>query len=662
MRNSLRLRWSVVLAGVAMLLALAACSQAEPEVVEVIKEVVVEKEVIREVEVPGETVVVEKEVIKEVEVPGETVVVEKEVVKEVEVEVVVEKEVVKVVEVPGETVFVEAESIKEVERTKPVYGGTLRLAITNDYGGTWEACTFAGFGALRHVYENLLSGDWAKGPSGTGENSFEIRGGVGDPRTATGAIADSWSFSDPVTYQFHIRPGLRWQDKHPTFGELVTPEQVAAEINRVKDCRWPRHDFLPQSHDAVTADDTDGDGIADSITYHTVKPISFWGYEMAWGPYFYIVSPHTLEAGVDDWRNQAGTGAWMASGYVPGSTVSFERNPTYHLTWTVDGREYGLPFIDGIQNIIIPQAATQMAALRTAKIDHLEGVQTAERPGLEAAVPELKKSLALGNSHSYYLPMNKPPFDDIRVRTAMQMALDRDVYIDAFHGGEGVYLVHPINPAFPAYYTPLVDQPESVQQFHKYNPEMARQLLDEAGLAPGADGIRFSVELLIRNDNQTGLDAAALSLGYWEDIGVKVTLDINDVPTVQSRLFENDYEMYSEFQDTKLTSMNDFRKGHQFNKPNLNDETWWALWEDVLTELDPANQANLVKQAMTKYLELAAGIHTPAGFEGDYWWPWLLNFNGERALNSVSIDAARKRFAYVWINRDLRAEETGFRD
>ena len=214
-----------------MLLALAACSQAEPEVVEVIKEVVVEKEVIKEVKVPGETVVVEKEVIKEVVVE---VVVEKEVVKEVEVEVVVEKEVVKVVEVPGETVFVEAESAKEVERTKPVYGGTLRLAITNDYGGTWEACTFAGFGALRHVYENLLSGDWAKGPSGTGENSFEIRGGVGDPRTAAGAIADSWSFTDPVTYQFHIRPGLRWQDKHPTFGELVTPEQVAAEINRVK--------------------------------------------------------------------------------------------------------------------------------------------------------------------------------------------------------------------------------------------------------------------------------------------------------------------------------------------------------------------------------------------------------------------------------------------
>ena len=76
-----------------------ACSSGEPEIVEV--ERVVEKEVVREVEVPGKTVVVEKEVVREVEVPGKTVVVEKEVVREVEV--------------PGETILVEREVVKEVE-------------------------------------------------------------------------------------------------------------------------------------------------------------------------------------------------------------------------------------------------------------------------------------------------------------------------------------------------------------------------------------------------------------------------------------------------------------------------------------------------------------------------------------------------------------------
>ena len=83
----------------------------------------VEKEVVREVKVPGETVVVEKEVVREVKVPGETVVVEKEVVREVKVPgetVVVEKEVVREVKVPGETVVVKEEVVKEVEVIKEV--------------------------------------------------------------------------------------------------------------------------------------------------------------------------------------------------------------------------------------------------------------------------------------------------------------------------------------------------------------------------------------------------------------------------------------------------------------------------------------------------------------------------------------------------------------
>ena len=112
MSTSNSLRWLVVVAGAAMLLAVAAACSSET--VEVPGEtVVVEKEVIKTVEVPGETVI--QEVVKEVQVPGETVVVKEEVVKEVMVPgetVVVEKVITETVEVPGETVTVEV--VKEV--------------------------------------------------------------------------------------------------------------------------------------------------------------------------------------------------------------------------------------------------------------------------------------------------------------------------------------------------------------------------------------------------------------------------------------------------------------------------------------------------------------------------------------------------------------------
>ena len=92
-------------------LAFAIACQSDPEIVEVEK--IVTQEVIKEVQVPGETVVVEKEVVREVQVPGETVVVEKEVVKEVQV--------------PGETVVVEKEVVKEVEVVREV---EIQLVVT----------------------------------------------------------------------------------------------------------------------------------------------------------------------------------------------------------------------------------------------------------------------------------------------------------------------------------------------------------------------------------------------------------------------------------------------------------------------------------------------------------------------------------------------------
>ena len=137
----------LIIAGMMIVLVVAlACSKAEPaapaasgETVVVEKEVIKEvqvpgetvvvekeviktvevpveviKEVIKEVQVPGETVIVEREVVREVQVPGETIVVEKEVVKTVEVPMEVIKEVVKTVEVPGETVVVEKAVVKEV--------------------------------------------------------------------------------------------------------------------------------------------------------------------------------------------------------------------------------------------------------------------------------------------------------------------------------------------------------------------------------------------------------------------------------------------------------------------------------------------------------------------------------------------------------------------
>ena len=570
------------------------------------------------------------------------------------VQAAVAEAVVKEVAVP--TLLKEGEGQTVDITTKPAYGGQIRLALHSDPGGEWDMCQFKAQHMQTHVVENFLLGDYNLGPSGEGLTTFQPRLGIGTDKLAVGALAESWEVPDPLTYSFKLRTGIRWQDKHPTFGRPVTAEEIATEINRIKECRWPRHDFL----DDVTADDTDGDGVADTITHHTNQPISFWGYEFAWGPYFMSAPPESVAAGLDDPWNQSGTGPWMTieDGYTPASTLEFEKNPDWHMTHTVDGTEYRLPFLDGMHYTIIPQEAVRLTALRTGKLDYLQDVRTSDRPILEQTNPDLGKALALDDSFGYFMPMNKPPFDDVNVRLAMNYALDRQVYTDALFGGDAILLTFPLQPEWPIHYEALEDQPQAVQDYHTYDPEKAMQLLDEAGLTPNADGVRLSIPLLIRNTNQLELEAAEISVGFWKDIGVDVTLDLVDGPVLQSRLFEKQYEFFANNVTGRPNALNDFRRGHQWNRSNLNDEEFLELWENVLVATDPDEQVAAIKIATTKYLELAPSAHTPAGFSGDYWHPWVQNHSGENVL--AFVDYASK-WAYVWMDRDARFERTGFR-
>ncbi len=635
MRKALGLRWAVVAAGAAMLLVVAsACTK------EVIKEVPVEKIVTKEVikEVPVEKIVT-KEVVREVQLPGQTVVVEKEVIKEVVKEVPVEK----IVEVMAE------------KRTGPTYGGVLRIATGSDQGGTNDLCVVKGQRSTGFYGQNLLIYDWARGAGGSGENDFFMRMGAGSDTFDTGAVADRWDVPNPLQYRFHIREGLQWQNKNPTFGRKVTTEDVEGEMNRILECRWPRHDFT----DKITADDTDGDGMADSVSFHTNMPIAFWAYEYAHGPYFKVIPPESVEAGLDDYRNFSGTGPFMVEEYVPASHYSYVRNPDFYLTWTEEGKEYQIPFIDKVIDIIIPTEATRVAALRTGKIDSLESVRPAQIEGLAKTHPDLPRTGPLERPFAWYMPMNKPPFDDVRVRRAMNMAIDRQVFIDALLGGEGEILSYPFGPEQAAFFEPLENMPDDVQEYFMYDSAKADALLDEAGLTKDADGTRFEIEVMVSANSEALIEATEIAIGMWEAVGVKVTMDLEEATAWRSRLFANEYDFSATVAAPADNTLNNFRAGHQWNQSNMNDPEFLAMWEETLGTTDSAELVKNQKATARKFLELAPGIIMPAGHGADYWQPWLKGYAGQRATGHYE---QGQRWAYIWLDKDLRYESTGFKD
>ena len=111
--------------------------------------------------------------------------------------------------------------------------------------------------------------------------------------------------------------------------------------------------------------------------------------------------------------------------------------------------------------------------------------------------------------------MRVPPFDDVRVRKAMQMALDVETIANTFYKGYASATPQGMVGA-QGFYVPFEEWPEEVKKAYSYDPEGAEQLLDEAGYPRGADGTRFKTSARVLGSASYAEIAAA----YWAEIGV----------------------------------------------------------------------------------------------------------------------------------------------
>ncbi len=214
-----------------------------------------------------------------------------------------------------------------------------------------------------------------------------------------------------------------------------------------------------------------------------------------------------------------GTGPFMIYDYARSRSITYARNPNY---WGYDERypKNKLPYVDNVKVLIIPDDATALAALRSGKIDYIEGQKWQTGPALKQTNPELVQSSLLGSASTggIQIRCDKAPFTDIRVRTALQMAIDLDTIAKTFYGGttEGIpYGL--IGPLLPDYYTPYTQWPKEVLAGFTYNPEGAKKLLAEAGYPKG-----FKTN--VTAPTNADLDLAQIVKSYFSNIGVEMEI------------------------------------------------------------------------------------------------------------------------------------------
>jgi len=549
---------------------------------------------------------------------------------------------------------------------KPKYGGVLTIAWPTGPYYFDEAFGFIYF--TTHAFftnECLTMGDWTKGPAGTGEASWAHI--MPPPRMdfVVGGLAESWDVSEPGKFVFHIRKGVHWHNKPPTNGREMDAEDIVFTLRRL--FTYPKSNWvgIPGAWMGVTG----GGKTIEDVIYQTDK----WTVVLECDPtkkqlFIWITQLMRMYAkdaveyyeDLNAWDRTIGTGPYVIKDYVHDSSITYERNPNYWMKNPIGpGEGDQLPYLDGVKFLVIPDVSTRFAAIRTGRVDWGPPVAWEDAQQLIKTAPNLE--------NTKYVPLtavliggrlDKPelPFADVRVRQALQMAVDRQTMLDSLYGGEGPLLNWPVSPIpeFRSLYTPLEELPEDVQALFTYSPEKAKQLLTEAGYPNG-----FQTSIVC---TAGGVDLLSVIKDYWKDIGVELEISVKEPGAYYAMLYGKTYPgmIYGDDNETPYHFSRLAPGGAQFNYANVDDsiinEAQEAIYDNYL---DDQMKEEIYKPLIPYILRQSYYLSIPFGMLYQFWQPWIKNYHGEYEIGFMGNFFAWSYF--TWVDQDLKEQITGQR-
>ncbi len=579
----------------------------------------------------------------------------------------------KVEEEEGEVIITKTEGEKieeEVEEETPTldlpqYGGMLSLgwprdisAWDNVYG--WEA--FADIFKLTN--EELVTGDWAKGPAGTGETDWRVE--MADVwSNRAGSIAESWDYSRLAEgiMVYRIRPGIHWAlNPNSAASRLVNGRELTAYDVEYSLNLYITHsksylrniEYLPQAE--ITATDK----------YTLVIKVPPLGVPAAITRFtdFARIIPHEVldtygDNAMVDWKNSVGSGPFIVTDYVPSSSVTLVKNASYWMTDPVGfGKGNQIPYLDGIKFLIMTDASSRMAALRTGSIDtHYGGVTWEDAEILKKQCPDMILSMTPhgGGGGATALRLDNPelPFHDIRVRRAMMMSIDYDLINEELCNGLAIFPNWPFGYSkdYEPLYLSLDEAPESVKELYVYNPEKAKALLTEAGYPDG-----FKTEVLCAS---TSADYYSILKNMWAEVNIDLDIKVLEAGTMRNASISRAYEQMMTPMQSGAGTFYDCLNFSGSGYSNASFVGYDPKVEEAKSQmrelifLGKQLEAMQIHKELMKYaldqVWMIPGV--AIGYRITLWWPWLKNYHGEDMVGYHNMVEWAK---YVWLDQALK--------
>jgi peptide/nickel transport system substrate-binding protein len=531
---------------------------------------------------------------------------------------------------------------------QPQYDGTLNVGTVNvtlsalswdPSDWTWKINHDTGM-----VREQLFAGDLSKAVSRGGTFRFVSEAYL-PPDTIRGELAEHWVWEDPLTLAVTLRRGAWFPATPGVMAERpLDADDVVFTYELIRSS--PRRVAGYFDHiDAVEARDPQ------TVVFRFNRYNAEWDYRFGYGYYSAIVPRETADVDRKDWRNVVGTGPFSLDGYIHGNSQIHVRNPDYWDTERIDGVDYPLPFVDRVVYRIIKDEATFLTALRTAKLDILEAIRWLAVDHLKETTPELQWSRWLASGGNFVaLRTDRPPLDDVRVRRALNLAVNQREIVDIFYGGHAELMAYPQHPDFGGYFQPLDEMPESVQALFEYDVDAARALLAEAG---HGDGFRLPIQVCSCSPGD--MDLIPLLKDYLARIGVELVIQPMEyasfLSAMTTRTHTPAYLMSSGHVNPTTTLRKSFVTGQTWNPAMYSDPAFDTRMEVVHGTRDEAERVRLVRELTVEILDAAPYIWLPTGYVHTAWWPWVRNYGGELRAGAVRPGPI---YARIWIDHELK--------
>ena len=347
------------------------------------------------------------------------------------------------------------------------------------------------------VYWMLYSPLWGVAPDG--QMIPKLAAEV--PTVANGGLS-----ADGLTWKVKLRPGMKWHDGTP-----VTSADVAFTLETVTDPDFPA--YSRAGHSMVTDIETPS---PEMVTWKMRKAYAPYLSILAW---FFIVPKHKLEneplVGGRYAENPVGTGPFKWKERTPGDHISFTANENYFE----DGPHIGTAIVK-----YIPDLTVLFTQFRTGDIDYigLQGITADHFEEVKKISDRTIYTAPQASIENFYFNLGLPQFQERAVRHAIYLAYDKDSIIQQLYYG----LPTPSETYLPKQswaFAPNLPK-------HEYDPAKAKNMLDDAGWKPGADGIRAKngVRLAFINSTTAGNHLREqvqqfLQQGF-RDIGIEMTI------------------------------------------------------------------------------------------------------------------------------------------